>query len=139
MIRMKSKPKSKRPQDSTQAFLIQLITVGLHGMFPNDPDSVLQVLKSVSRDLRRDASLKPPEGYDSWLRYAVATMNCRALLNDHRFGHQKHWPKRVTDAQMRAAALAELDVTRDFLREMEQVWTAKTTGRGKSRAKILKR
>jgi len=135
MIRMKAKPKSKRPQASTQEFLIQLITVGLHGMFPNDPDSVLQVLKNVSRDLRRDASLKPPEGYDSWLRYAVATMNCRTRLNDHGFGHQRHWPRRVTDAQMRAAALAELDMTGDFLREMERVWTVKIIDRGKCGAK----
>jgi hypothetical protein len=129
---MKSKPKPKRPLNSTQEYFAQLITVGLQGMFPNDPGSVLKVLKSVSRDLRRDASLKPPEGYDCWLRYAVATMNCRALLNDHELGHQKHWPKRVTDAQMRAAALAEFEVTGDFLREMERIWTAKTNGRMKS-------
>jgi hypothetical protein len=41
----------------------------------------------------------------------------------------------VTDAQIRAAALAELDETGDFLREMERVWTAKIIDRGKCGAK----
>ncbi len=50
----------------------------------------------------------PPSGYDSWLEYAVATMDTRRLASEHALGHHPQWPASVTREQLQAAAMAEL-------------------------------
>ena len=52
--------------------------------------------------------LPPPAGYESWLAYAIATMDVRSLENDHDSGLQPQWPVGVTREAMRASATAEL-------------------------------
>ena len=64
--------------------------------------------------------LPPPAGYSSWLAYAVATMDVRSIQYDHDWGGQPQWPGRVTRAQIRAAARAELGQLEGMWREMER-------------------
>ncbi|MDI1248021.1 MAG: hypothetical protein PSV13_03975 [Lacunisphaera sp.] len=52
--------------------------------------------------------LQPPQGYSSWLAYAVADIDTRQLLIEHQLGHQPGWPPTVDSAMIRDAAETEL-------------------------------
>jgi hypothetical protein len=67
-------------------------------------------------------TLPPPKSYTSWLAYAVATMDTRSLQNDHDDGYQPQWQAKVTRAQMRVAAQAELRQLEALWSEMERAW-----------------
>jgi hypothetical protein len=51
--------------------------------------------------------LHPPDGYDSWLEYAIATMDTRTLHLESCAGESK-WNRCVQGEEMRAEALNEL-------------------------------
>lgn len=54
------------------------------------------------------STLLPPTGYNSWLDYAVATMDTRSLFNDLAWGREPQWPDDTSREQMKDAARAEL-------------------------------
>lgn len=59
------------------------------------------------------SELAPPDGYESWLEYAVDTMDTRDLFLDHASGGQRQWMQAMVDRlQMADAAQAELDATK---------------------------
>jgi len=51
--------------------------------------------------------LQPPDGYDSWLEYAIETMDARTLHLESCAGESK-WNRIVQGEEMRAEALNEL-------------------------------
>jgi hypothetical protein len=51
--------------------------------------------------------LKPPEGYDSWLEYAIETMDCRTLHLESCAG-ESVWGRIIQGEEMRAEALNEM-------------------------------
>ena len=53
------------------------------------------------------SQLSPPKGFDSWLEYAIATMDTRILYVESCMG-DSHWGREVQRDEMREAALAEL-------------------------------
>lgn len=57
-------------------------------------------------------SLKPPAGYDSWLLYAIATMDTRSLFNEHMASENSPWPEGTHRGSFTEAAIAELDTLR---------------------------
>lgn len=62
------------------------------------------------------ARLPAPEGYASWLDYAVAHIDARSLQNENGWDPQPDWPNTVTTEQIRASAKAELDELRPSAR-----------------------
>ncbi|WP_138223319.1 hypothetical protein [Nibricoccus aquaticus] len=54
-------------------------------------------------------SLLPPTGYASWLEYAIATMDDRSLSNNLVNELEPQWPENATGADMRDAAMSELE------------------------------
>ena len=52
--------------------------------------------------------LSPPAGFDSWLEYAVRTIDVRSLSVQLPLGGQRHWPKDTSTEDMRKAAKDEL-------------------------------
>ena len=52
--------------------------------------------------------LKPPEGYDSWLDYAIATMDTRTLYNISIDSDFANWGREITREEMVEAAKEEL-------------------------------
>ena len=75
--------------------------------FHPTPENDLQRQFVLGWDARA-GTLPPPLGYESWLAYALATMDVRSLENDHDSGLQPQWPVCVTREAMRASATAEL-------------------------------
>ena len=58
--------------------------------------------------------LKPPEGYDSWLAYAIDTMDTRSLYNQQIMDDNPYWGEKIIQRdEMRDAAQAELDKLKD--------------------------
>lgn len=59
--------------------------------------------------------LRPPEGFSSWLDYALDGLDTRSLEQDEALQDKPealHWPAGTTRAQMREAAQAELKAFR---------------------------
>ena len=53
--------------------------------------------------------LKPPEGYVSWLDYAITTMDTRQPYNQQFADDEPYWGEKIIDREeMREAARAEL-------------------------------
>ena len=65
------------------------------------------------------SQIKPPEGFDSWLDYAIATMDTRSLINDHLWRGGDDWPENVDRSMFRESAKAELQALREKVAESE--------------------
>lgn len=52
--------------------------------------------------------LLPPQGYDSWLHFAVLNMPTRKIFHEHLWGRQPQWPDGITREDFVTAAKAEL-------------------------------
>ena len=64
--------------------------------------------------------LKPPQGFDSWLDYAVATLDTRTLWVEAAFG-SGYWPEDTEREDFREAAEQELKELRARIRSMQEV------------------
>ena len=74
---------------------------------PTPPDDKASSAANKPREDIMSAVLPPPPGYDSWIEYAVRTMNTCALFHENNI-NRKHWPKMIERQEMRDAALSEL-------------------------------
>ena len=66
-----------------------------------------RIAPGLLREMERRMTLKPPEGYDSWLAYAVKTMDTRSLFLSQ-IGDTSHWGRSVQRWEMEDAAEKEL-------------------------------
>ena len=57
--------------------------------------------------------LIPPEGFESWLAYAIETMDTSSLF-DQQFCDNPRWPPGIQRLDMREAAEAELTELREY-------------------------
>ena len=60
-------------------------------------------------------SLPPPKGFESWLDYAIATMDVRSVWLESLFDESTDTPP--SGDQIRAAAQAELDALRAIAKQ----------------------
>lgn len=87
---------------------LQILVSHAADLFRPTPENELQRQFVGTWDARA-GRLPPPASYESWLSYAIATMDVRSLENDSRDGLQPQWPASVTREAMRASAQSELD------------------------------
>lgn len=87
-----------------------------HHVVQQHPGMAPRKKKGVRRVEDASARLSAPEGYASWLDYAVAHIDARSLQNEKGWDPQPDWPENVTTEQIRASAKAELEELRPSAR-----------------------
>ena len=58
----------------------------------------------ITKKLLQEPPPAPPKGWDSWLDYAIVTMDTRDLV----CASEKNWGRKVSRAEMWMAAMIEL-------------------------------